>query len=57
MKIDTTSNVQMLYKGVVDNSDKYTKGKETERQKAALDTKQSVSSFVENKGAYFDTKA
>jgi len=56
MKIESTNNVQMLYKGAVDNADKYTKAKEVERQKAALETKNTVSSFVENKGSYFDTK-
>jgi hypothetical protein len=46
----------MLYKGVVDNSDKYVKGKEAERQKAALETTQTVSSFIDTKGNNFDTK-
>jgi len=56
MKIENTTNVQMLYKGVADNSDKYVKGKEAERQKAALETNQTVSSFIDTKGNNFDTK-
>lgn len=57
MKIDTSSNVQMLHKGVVENSQKYTQAKEAERTKAALETKQTVSSFVDVKGSQFDSKA
>ena len=56
MKIESSNNVQMLYKGAVDNADKYTKAKEVERQKSALETKNTVSSFVGNKGSYFDAK-
>lgn len=56
MKIESTNNVQMLYKGVMDNSDKYSKAKEVERQARALETENSVSSFVDNKGSYFDAK-
>ncbi len=57
MKIDSTNNIQMLYKGSVDNSEKYTKAKEVERQKAAVETPNTVSSFVEKKGSYFDASA
>jgi hypothetical protein len=57
MKIESTGNVQMLYKGAVDNADKYTKAKEVERQQAALEKENTVSSFVKSKGSYFDTSA
>jgi hypothetical protein len=57
MKIESTNNVQMLHKGVVENSQKYTQAKEAERTKAALETKQSVSSFIDVKGSQFDAKA
>jgi len=57
MKIENTTNVQMLYKGVAENSQKYVQSKEVERNKAAVETKQTVSSFLENKGVYFDVKA
>jgi len=57
MKIESTNNTQMLYKGTADNSEKYTKAKELERQKAAIETKNTVSSFVEKKGSYFDANA
>jgi hypothetical protein len=56
MKIENTTNVQMLYKGVADNSANYTKTKEAERQKAALETNQTVTSFIDTKGNNFDTK-
>jgi len=56
MKIESTGAKQMLYKGVAENSNSYTKGKEVERQKLALETKNTVSSFLENKGTYFDAK-
>ena len=57
MKIDSTSNVQTLYKGVIENSQKYMQSKEIERTKTALETKQTVSSFVDVKGTQFDAKA
>jgi len=57
MKIDNTSSVNMLHKGVMENSEKLLRGQETERKQAALETKQTVSSFIDTKGAYFDSKA
>lgn len=57
MKVESTGNVQMLYKGVVDNANKYTKTKEAERQQSALQKENTVSSFVKSKGSYFDTSA
>lgn len=56
MKIESTNNVQMPYKGAVENAEKNTKPKEVEKQKSAPETKNTVSSFVENKGSYFDTR-
>jgi len=57
MKIENTTSVHMLYKGVAENSQKYMQGKETERKQAAVETKQTVSSFIDTKGTYFDKKA
>ncbi len=56
MKIESTGNVQMLYKGAVDNASKYTQAKEVDRQQVALKKESTVSSFVNSKGSYFDTK-
>jgi hypothetical protein len=57
MKIESTGNAQMLYKGAVDNAGKFTKSKEMERQQAALEKENTVSSFVKSKGSYFDNNA
>lgn len=57
MKVESTNNIQMLHKGVTENSQKYMKDKEAERVKTALETKPTVSSFVDVKGNYFDAKA
>ena len=57
MKIENTNNVNMLYKSVSENSQKYMKSREIERQQEAIETKNTVSSFLESKGSYFDTKA
>jgi len=56
MKVESTTTSHMLYKGVTENSDKFTKSKEVERQKAAVEKETGVSSFLENKGIYFDAK-
>lgn len=56
MKIESANNVQMPYKSAVENVEKNTKAKVVENQKSAPETKNTVSSFVENKGSYFDTK-
>ena len=57
MKIESTNSIQMLHKGVMENTEKFNKGKETEREKSALETKSTIKTFAENKGVYFDTKA
>lgn len=57
MKVESLGSKQMLHKGVSNNSENYTKEKETERQKMAVEPKQKVSTFSENKGTYFDAKA
>ena len=57
MKIESTNSIQMLHKGVMENTEKFNKGKETEREKSALETKSTIKTFAENKGVYLDTKA
>lgn len=42
MKIESSGNVQMLYKGTVDNADKYTKAKEAERQQEVLEKENKI---------------
>lgn len=58
MKIENinTNTMQMLQKGVLENSENRIKALEAQRMKEALETKKTVSSLIENKGIYFDTK-
>ena len=60
MKIDNTSGTShLLYKGSVENAERYTKGREVERVQAANVTPSTTSAFMDNsiRGSVFDAKA
>ncbi len=56
MKIENTSSVQMLHKGVVETAQKNMKSQETERLKAASESSKNTTYTIENKGVHFDAK-
>jgi hypothetical protein len=60
MKIDNASGPShLLYKGPIENSERYTQGKEVERVQAANATPSTASAFMDNRiqGSVFDAKA
>ena len=60
MKIDNTSGAShLLYKGSVENSERYMRGKEVERVQQANATPSTASAFMDSsiQGSVFDAKA
>ncbi len=57
MKIDKTDSVQMLQKGVFENSDKRIREQESKRIKTALETEKTIKTFKDTRGINFDAKA
>ena len=60
MKIDSAGGPShLLYKGSVENAERYTKGKEVERVQQANSTPSTTSVFMDTsiRGSVFDAKA
>jgi len=59
MKVDNTGSSHLLYKGPIENSDKFIRGKEVERVQEANATPSTASVFMDTsiQGSVFDAKA
>ena len=59
MNIESTGSSHLLYKGSIENADKFVRGKETERVQEANSTPSTTSVFMDTsiQGSVFDAKA
>ena len=59
MKIDNASSTNLVFKGSIENAQRYIQGKEVERQQANTETQSTTSAFMDPgiQGSVFDAKA
>ena len=59
MKVENTGSSTLLYTGSIENSDRYAKSKEVERQQADSSIQTTTSAFMDTsiQGSVFDAKA